>query len=166
MRALLLLAALLTACGGGGSSPPAAPVPDPPPDLTAEVASRWAGAYSDTIAAYEVAEESREDQMAANHQFGTPAHYQYFVEDALAYTGFWADDARDILADVETRGTVNRTTASGWVEDYRQDFLDYMLPRYDYLDQRGQAGEPFSSNYRNQLINGINAIFDELQADV
>lgn len=171
MRVLLLLCALLTACGGGGGSSGGSqgtvpPPPDPPPDLTAEVSTRWADAYDTEIAAYYEAEQDREQQMASNGQFGTPAHYQYFVQDALAYTAFWADDARAILADVETRGTVNRSTASGWVEDYRAAFMAYMLDHYDYLDQRGDAGEPFYTNFRNDLINGINAEFDQLQADV
>lgn len=170
MRWLAVLSIALSACGGSGAGSTEEPLPDPPPpppDVTAQVVQEWADNYPVVIDGYETNQLAVEREMARDGFFGTPRHYEKFRDDCIAFTLAWTEGALNDLNSAESGGnTTNRVTLSGLVEDYRQDFLDYMLAKYDEFDGRGNLADPDAAAYREQIVDGINAVFDDLQADV
>lgn len=168
MRWLAVSALLLTACGGGGApySSPANTTPPPPDDVTQEVITAWADEYEQVVADYETNRQNTERQMAAGGNFSSSYHYEVYRDNCIGYPAAWADGARQSLASAEMSGTTDREYLSDLVEQYRQDFLDYMLASYDYFHQRANLSGNYPAQIRQEIIDGINAVFDDLQADV
>src|SRR5690349_17735264 len=137
MRWIAALAIALTACGSGGSPDEPEPPPPPPPDVTAQVVQGWADEYTAVIDEYETARVQTEQTASASGNFSSAAHYQAQRDLCINWSANWAQRARQALDSAESGGnTTDRNQLSGLVEDYRQDFLDYMLASYDDFDSR------------------------------
>lgn len=168
--ASVLLALGLSACGGGGPAAtavaPTGPGGDPLPDGMPEVEQRFDDRYGVTTADYETNRENTESTYAASGNFGSGAHYARFRDDILAFTYSWASDARTIVADVRSRAAVDDAQLANLVEFYRASFMDYMLASYDYFHSRANLSGTGPAQVRQEIIDGINVIFDDLQADL
>jgi hypothetical protein len=168
MRWIAALAIALSACGGGPTGSPDEPTKSPPtPDVTAQVVQEWGEEFEAVIAEYETARVQTEQTASAAGIFSSAAQYQSQRDLCINWSANWAQRARQALTDAETgANTTNRVILSNLVEDYRQDFMDYMLASYDNFDSRANFGGIYPPQVRQEIIDGIHAVFDDLQADV
>lgn len=166
--AVLLACLAVSACGGGGAPAASSSQQNPPPpnDVTAAVVAAWADRYETTLQNYETSRQNTEARRSADGTFSSGAHYEDYRDRCIGQTDAWATGAMADLQAAERGGTTDRAYLSDLVEDYRQDFLDYMLASYDYFHQRAGANENVNAQIRQEIIDGINAVFDDLQGRV
>lgn len=126
----------------------------------------WADHRDAVLADYETARQDTERDMAARGMFSSGAHYAAFRNNAINYTQAWTNGARQIVLDMEEHGTTDRVFLSDLAEDYRTDFLNYMLASYDSFHARAGAGSNVYTQVKDEIVAGIHAAFDELQAAI
>lgn len=178
MRLLpVLVSLLLGACGGaGGGSPPAdASQPTPPSCCasTQEVRDRVAAYYPSVLAAYDERVRYTEGYYNGRGQFSSGAHYAGFAQDAIDTAETFANDSnpdsginsiREIVNDVAP--PYDSAALDELADDYRAALLSYVIDKYDYLHQRAGASQSAYDQYRKEFEDGINAVFDDLKANI
>ena len=168
MRFLLVpIALLLAACGGGAETSSAATDDRSGPpvccaDLSA-LAGKFESAYQAGVDNYEDSAKYDDGYWNGRGQFGHLGHLQSRRDLILHITQQWSEDAAAEVDAVADQG-IDVDGVRGLFDDYRTSFLSYMLASYDDLTARSSAQESYKAQTRAEIENGINAIFNDLDA--
>lgn len=161
------VATLLVSCSGGGSSPGSAPPPPPPPCCasTAIIASDFDADEQDERAAFDANRQAIESGHAAAGTYFSGAFLSDLSDNGVAYANGWTAKAFDSV-DAEAPSGIDGPAIAGMVEDYRGILIDYAVADYDQVTSGGGWPAGAVAQARQEMIDGMDAAFDQLLADL
>lgn len=166
-RWLLPACLLLSACGGGGGSPDE-PVIPPPPNCCASLAAidaEFDAAETNRLAEYETRRNNAENARAGNGTFFAGSHLAEIRNMAILAASDWSNDALAIVDSYSDEGI--SPDVADLVEDYRDSLMGYVLADYDAFTVQYFSDQPAAvAQARQEMIDGMNAEFDQLQVDL